>query len=311
MIKRTLYFGNPCYLKKQQEQLVIEPREGEIKTVPIEDIGMVVLDNQQITITTALLMALMENNAAVLTNNWQHLPEGLLLPMAEHHTFTEKVRKQFESSEPLRKNLWQQTIVAKITNQASLLKKQGIAVENMIYWASQVKSGDPDNYEARAAAYYWKNIFIPATETHGATPDHPVSENGNFKRGRFEAPPNNLLNYGYAILRGTIARSLVASGLMTFRGIHHRNKYNPYCLADDIMEPYRPYVDQVVLEIVKNKSEIDELTPDIKRQLLSIPAIDIQIDGQKSPLMVGAQRTTASLMQCYEGVVRKIVFPSM
>ncbi len=294
MIKRTLYFGNPCHLKKKQEQLVVGLKDGDSKTVPIEDIGIVVLDNQQITLSTALLMALMENNAAVLTTNWQHLPEALLLPMAEHHAFTEKVKSQFDASEPLRKNLWQQTIKAKISNQAALLDLLGVETDNMEYWSDSVKSGDPDNYEARAAAYYWKNLFV---------------DNEFFKRGRHEAPPNNLLNYGYSILRGVIARNLVASGMMTFWGIHHKNKYNPYCLADDIMEPYRPYVDKVVLDILSEELEIEELTPELKKRLLVIPAMDIQIDGQKSPLMVGAQRTTASLMQCFEGVIRKIVYP--
>lgn len=296
MIKRTLYFGNPCHLKKKQEQLIIEIKDGESKSVPIEDIGIVVLDNQQISLTTAVLMALMDNNAAVLTTNWQHLPEGLLLPMTEHHTFTEKVRSQFDASEPLRKNLWQQTIKSKINNQAALLEALGMPIENMKYWSDSVKSGDPDNYEARAAAYYWKNLFV---------------DNEIFKRGRYEAPPNNLLNYGYAVLRAVIARCLVASGMMTFWGIHHKNKYNPYCLADDVMEPYRPYVDKVVLDILSDDMDIEELTPDLKRRLLIIPAMDIQIDGQKSPLMVGAQRTTASLMQCFEGVIRKMVYPEL
>jgi CRISP-associated protein Cas1 len=294
MIKRTLYFGNPCYLKKQHQQMVVEYKDTESKSVPIEDIGIVVLDNQQITLSTALLMALMDNNAAVLTTNWQHLPEGLLLPMAEHHAFTGKVRCQFDASEPLRKNLWQQTVLAKIKNQAALLQVQGIPVENMAHWSESVRSGDPDNYEARAAAYYWKNLFV---------------DNELFKRGRFGDPPNNLLNYGYAILRGVIARNLVASGMMTFLGIHHKNKYNPYCLADDVMEPYRPYVDKIVLDILSGGADYTELTPELKRKLLVIPAIDIQIDGQTSPLMVGAQRTTASLMQCFEGVIRKVVYP--
>ena len=296
MIKRTLYFGNPCYLKKNQEQLVVEYKDDENKTIPIEDIGVVVLDNPQVTITTALLMALMDNNAAIITTNRQHLPEGLLLPMSQHHAFTEKVRTQFEASEPLRKNLWQQTIVAKIKNQASLLKSYGLVVDNMDYWVTQVKSGDPDNYEGRAAAFYWKNIF---------------TDNQNFKRGRFEDAPNNLLNYGYAILRAVIARNLVASGMMTFRGIHHKNKYNPYCLADDIMEPYRPFVDRVVLDICEEDIEIEELNTELKRKLLILPAMDVFIDGQKSPLMIASQRTTASLMQCFEGVTRKIIYPEM
>ncbi len=295
MIKRTIYFGNPCHLCKKNEQLLFEPAgEGESKTIPIEDIGMVVLDNMHITISNALIMALMENSAAMLTTNWQHLPEGLLLPMAGHHAFTEKVKQQMEASEPLKKNLWQQTVAAKIKNQAALLNVLGTETENMLYWTSQVRSGDPDNYEARAAAYYWENIFMQPEK---------------FKRHRFGGPPNNLLNYGYAILRGVIARSLVGSGMVTFTGIHHRNKYNPYCLADDIMEPYRPYVDKVVLDILCKEDNIEELTPALKKELLVIPAMDISIDGQNSPLMVGAQRTTASVMQCFEGVARKILYP--
>lgn len=297
MIKRTLCFSNPCFLHKKDDQLLFEPADtGEKKTVPIEDIGLLILDNMQITISHGLLMALMDNSAAVLTTNLQHMPEGLLLPMSDHHTFTEKVQNQLNTSEPLRKNLWQQTVEAKIENQSALLKVLGVDTENMKYWASQVKSGDPDNYEARAAAYYWENLFLHIQK---------------FKRHRFGEPPNNLLNYGYAILRAVIARSLVGSGMVTFAGIHHRNKYNPYVLADDIMEPYRPYVDKVILDIIDEEDNVEELTPAIKKKILVIPAIDITIDGQKSPLMVGAQRTTASLMQCFEGVVRKIVYPEL
>jgi CRISPR-associated protein Cas1 len=245
-------------------------------------------------LSNALLMALMDKSPAVLTTNFQHLPEGLLLPMADNHTFTEKVKCQIESSEPLRKNLWQQTVVAKINNQAALLAHLGINIDNMSYWASQVKSGDPDNYEARAAAYYWENIF---------------QNSDKFRRHRFGEAPNNLLNYGYAILRAIIARSLVGSGMITYIGIHHKNKYNPYCLADDIMEPYRPYVDRVILDIITEEENIEELTPAIKRKILIIPAVDIFIDSQNSPLMVGALRTTASLMQCFEGGARRIIYP--
>lgn len=297
MIKRTIYLGNSCYLHKKDDQMVVEYTSDEDnKSVPIEDIGIVVLDNYQITLSHALIMALMENKAAVLSCNYQHLPEGLLLPMAEHHAFTEKVKVQMDASEPLKKNLWQQTIIAKINNQAALLNKHEIKNENMRYWASKVRSGDPDNYEARAAAYYWDSLF---------------KNSEGFRRHRYGIPPNNLLNYGYAVLRAVIARSLTGSGMMTFAGIHHRNKYNPYCLADDIMEPYRPYVDQIVLNILEEESDIEELTPAIKKKLLVIPAIDIRIDEQDSPLMVGAQRTTASLMRCFEGVQRKILYPEV
>jgi CRISPR-associated protein Cas1 len=157
-----------------------------------------------------------------------------------------------------------------------------------------VKSGDPDNYEARAAAYYWENLF---------------EQYDTFRRHRHGDAPNNLLNYGYAILRAIVARALVGSGLFTALGIHHKNKYNPYCLADDIMEPYRPYVDALVLELIKECPEIDELTTPVKAKLLGIATVDVQIDRQSSPLMVGVQRTTASLRKCFEGETRKIIYP--
>ncbi len=291
MIKRTLYFGNPCRLSKKQDQLSVEI-EKTIKSVPIEDIGMIILDNQQITITNAVLQSLVANNVAILTNDQRHLPLGLMLPLASHSTYTEKLRFQLDASVPLKKNLWQQTIKQKIQNQYLLLEQLGIDIEKMKYWASQVKSGDPDNYEARAAAYYGDSIFEI-----------------EFRRGRFGEPPNNILNYGYAILRAVVARSLVASGALPALGIHHINKYNAYCLADDIMEPYRPYVDRKVIEIMSLDSFNGELTTEIKRHLLEIPAMDILINNTKSPLMVGMQQTTSSLMQCFEGTSRKITYP--
>lgn len=298
MIKRTLYFGNPCYLKKKLEQLVVEfpDDDKDTKTLPVEDIGVVVLDNSRITISQGLLAALSENNTAIINCDSKHLPFSLMLPTSVHHAYTEKLRYQLKASVPLRKNLWQQTVVAKIKNQAALLNKLEFDFARLHYLVGIVKSDDSDNCEGRAASYYWKVLFY---------------ENESFKRHRFGEPPNNLLNYGYAILRAVVARSLVASGLLTALGIHHRNKYNPYCLADDIMEPYRPFVDELVIKLAFKFEDLEELTPEIKRNLLEIPAIDITIDGQSSPLMVGMQRTTASLMQCLEGVTRKLLYPDL
>ncbi len=326
MIKRTLYFSNPAYLSKKNEQLVIkqiqmegrnegkmeerneEKKEGRnegkmerkdvakdiLNSIPLEDIGIVVLDNHQITITHGLLAALQANNAAVITCDTSHMPNGLFMPLSSNQLQSEKFRAQIESSIPLRKQLWQQTINAKILNQAALLRQNKVPVTNMFTWAKKVRSGDPDNYEGRAAAYYWKNFFpmIP-----------------DFTRDRFGEPPNNMLNYGYAILRAIVARGLVGSGLLPTLGIHHSNKYNAYCLADDIMEPYRPFVDKIVFEMVSNGEDFYELTTSIKKQLLSIPVIDIIIDGEKSPLMVGLQKTTSSLAKCFEGKARKINYP--
>jgi len=307
MIKRTLYFSNPLYLSKTNEQLVIRLPEIEKNktlpdsfkrdantTIPIEDIGVVILDNQQISITQALLQSLLENNVAIITCDNTHHPVGLMMPLCGNTVQTERFKAQIEASEPLKKQIWQQTISSKIRNQSALLKKNGINIKNMLYWADSVKSGDTENHEGRAAAYYWKSIFTPEL---------------SFKRERDGLPPNNLLNYGYAILRATVARGLVASGLLPTLGIHHRNKYNAYCLADDIMEPYRPFVDSLVLEIVNNGEDFTELNTSIKKQLLTIPAMDITIDNQSSPLMVGLQRTTASLVKCFEGECRKVIYP--
>lgn len=298
MIKRSLYFGNPCYLKKKDNQLLIDflGQKKDSVTIPIEDIGIIILDHYQIIITQQLITALNENNAAVICCNNSHLPYSLMLPMYGHHAFNEKIQKQIASSLPLKKNMWQQTVVAKIRNQAAIIKAIGEDNKRLIRMAERVKSGDPENMEGQAAAYYWDRLFA-------------ISE--GFIRHRYGGPPNNLLNYGYAVLRAVIARNLTASGLFLSFGIHHHNKYNPYCLADDIMEPFRPYVDALVLEIMKEHDDISEITKEIKQKLLTIPVLDIIIEGEKSPLMVGAQRTTASVAACFEGTARKILYPQM
>lgn len=179
-------------------------------------------------------------------------------------------------------------------NQAALLQLQREENKLLLNYAREVKSGDSENHEARAAAYYWKRVFPDFLE---------------FRREREGPPPNNLLNYGYAILRALVARSLVSSGLLPTLGIHHRNQYNAYCLADDIMEPYRPFVDLVVCQIIRGNGKFLEMTPAMKKQLLAIPAMDVRIDGQKSPLMNAVQRTSASLVKCFEGKARKLLFP--
>lgn len=295
MIKRTLFFGNPAYLSTKNEQLHISFPETDKadRTVPIEDLGMIVLENQQITITNGLLAKLTDRKVAIVSCNAQHLPEGLLLPMQGHTEQTERVRYQLEASQPLKKNLWQQTVSAKIKNQYTLLREKGKESKRMEYLYKNVNSGDAGNHEAQAAAIYWQELF-----------DIP-----EFNRTQAGIPPNNLLNYGYAILRAVIARALVSSGMLPGVGIWHRNKYNAYCLADDIMEPYRPYVDLVVTHIVETQDDYAELTTDLKKELLSIPALDVKIDGQKSPLMVAASRTTSSLYECFAGISRKIIYP--
>jgi len=310
MIKKTLCFSNPAYLSLRNAQLVIRLPEvekavcisDEFKkaaevTRPIEDIGVVVLDHKQITITSGALEALLENNCAVITCDSSHMPVGLMLPLAGNTTQTERFRHQLDASLPLRKQLWQQTVQCKIRNQRAVLQECSKAETRcMQAWANDVRSGDPDNLEARAAVYYWKSLF-------GHVP--------GFIRDREGVQPNSLLNYGYAILRAVVARALVASGLLPTLGIHHHNRYNAYCLADDIMEPYRPYVDRLVYYVTEHYGVDIELSKDIKSELLSIPTIDVVIGGRRSPLMVGVAQTTASLYKCYSGELRKIAYPEI
>ena len=307
MIKKTLYFGNPMYLSLRNAQLVLRKPDADKleesfkqdaeRTIPIEDIGVVVLDNRRITITTGAMEALLANNCAIITCDSTDLPVGLMLPLCGNTTQSERFRSQIDASLPLKKQLWQQTVRQKILNQATVLSKNtGAIVKNMQVWANEVRSGDPDNLEARAAAYYWRNLF----------PTLP-----NFVRGREGDPPNNLLNYGYAILRACVARGLVGSGLLPTLGIHHHNRYNAYCLADDIMEPYRPYVDDLVIQIMQEYPDYSELNRSIKAALLTIPALDVLLDAKRSPLMIAVGQTTASLAKCFNGELRKIAYPEL
>lgn len=309
MIKKTLYFGNPVYLSLKNAQLVIKlpevvrndtlsesfKRNLEVAK-PIEDIGVVVLDHKQITITSGVLEALLENNCAIITCDSRSMPVGLMLPLCGNTTQNERFRDQLDASLPLVKQLWQQTIKAKIENQAAVLQEcSGAETRCMKVWADDVKSGDSNNLEARAAAYYWKNLF-------------PIKD---FTRDREGIPPNNLLNYGYAVLRAIVARGLVVSGLLPTLGIHHHNRYNAYCLADDIMEPYRPYVDRLVYNMINQGVDYTELTKELKAQLLIIPTLETNIAGKRSPLMVAVGQTTASLYKCFSGELRKIFYPKM
>lgn len=305
MIKRTLYFGNPAYLSLKLKQLVIRlpQSDGEGKddksntrTLPIEDIGVIILDHKQITITQALLAELLDNNCVVITCDSRQLPVGLLLPLAGNSIQNERFRNQLDASLPLKKQLWQQTIEAKIRNQEAMLEyTTGEVHKNMLKWSDSVRSGDTENVEARAAVYYWKTLF----------PDNPF-----FVRDHEGGGANALLNYGYAILRAIVARALVGSGLLPTLGIHHHNRYNAYCLADDIMEPYRPYVDKVVVNILNDDPDA-EITVATKIQLLNIPVTEVLIGGKRSPLMVAVSHTTSSLVKCFRGESRRLIYPEM
>lgn len=306
MIKRTLYFGNPSYLSLSNSQLVVrQPAkknddldpETEIKaSIPIEDIGIVVLDNQQITISQGAIDFLLQNNVALITCNQSHHPTGLMLNLDGNVQQNMRFREQLQASEPLKKQLWAQTIVQKIKNQKAVLEKINKPHTYLEPLYKNVKSGDSENCEATAAAFYWQTIFhhLPA-----------------FRRERSGVVPNNYLNYGYAILRATMARSIVAAGLLPTLGIHHANKYNAYCLADDLMEPYRPYVDQLVYHWIAENETNEDLSKDDKAHLLKIPVLDVFVNQENSPLMIATQKTAFSLVKCFNGDLRKISYPEL
>ncbi|MGX1025244.1 type II CRISPR-associated endonuclease Cas1 [Psychroflexus sp. MBR-150] len=297
MIKRTLFFSNPAYLSTQNEQLVVNfPEEDKsAKHVPIEDLGYVVLEHPQITLTNGLMMKLVQNKTAVITCDKQHLPCSILQPLVGHTQQTERIKHQLDASIPLKKQLWQQSIKAKIINQAKHLKLRQKNALKLERWATHVKSGDAENHEAIAAAYYFQHIF----------------NLNEFSRNQKGMPPNNLLNYGYAILRAVAARAIVSSGMLPSVGIFHHNKYNAFALADDVMETYRPFVDILVYDLVETGACLDELNKVIKSELLRIPAMDVMIDGKNSPLMVAMSRTTQSLYDCFEGSKRKLLLPDL
>jgi CRISPR-associated protein Cas1 len=295
MVKRTLHFSNPAYLSCKNQQLVVELKgeETTVKSVPIEDLGIVILEHPQITITTRLLELLLENKVAVITCNGKFMPNGVFLPLNGNSEQTERYRTQVESSLPLKKQLWQQTVKTKIENQALVLQEKRETNERLLYLKDKVQSGDPTNCEGQAASFYWGKIY-----------------GSSFTRTRDEDTPNAQLNYGYAILRSVVARALVSSGMLPSFGIFHRNKYNAFCLADDIMEPYRPYVDWIVLNLPGINDNEDGLTREHKIELLKIPQLDVEINGVKRPLFHAVSITTASLFKCFAGESRKISYPT-
>lgn len=293
MLKRTLFFANPCRLSMKDKQLMVESKEtGEIRQVPIEDIGYAVIENQQISFSVPLLQELMANNVAVIFCDTGHMPNSMLLNLDGHHLQNELFRFQIEASEPLKKNLWKQTIEVKIRNQSALLHKLGKNGNLLKPFYCNVKSGDSDNREGAAARAYWIEMY-----------------GQDFTRDRYGACPNNLLNYAYIVLRAAVARALTGSGLLPTLGLFHHNRYNAFCLADDIMEPYRPFVDEIVFGLFHNGHQ--ELTTEVKAEILKILASDICFGNTTRPLMVGLSQTTASLARCFTGEQKKIVYPEL
>ena len=297
MLKRTLYFEFPAYLSCKDGQLVYKPKpEGAVRTVPIEDIGFVVLDNHSITMSLRLIEELTANNSAVVFCDKRHHPTAMSIPFSGNTTHAETLSSQISMSEPLKKNLWKQTVEIKIKNQAALLEKtESGGRDAILRYAGSVKSGDSDNREGAAARIYWQSLLSK-----------------DFRRERSGEPPNNFLNYAYTILRAAVARSLSGSGLYPAIGIHHHNKYNAFALADDVMEPYRPYVDEIVYNLWQKTNNCDtDISKEQKQELLKLLSIDVHLTNTRRPLMVALSYTTASLVRCISGEQKKIDYPVM
>ena len=292
MLKKTILLENKASLTAKNLQLVIKSEIRE-NSIPIEDIGFLVIDNPEIYLSIPAMNLLIENNTSVIVCNSNHLPNGMFLNLNSHHIQQEIFKNQINASVPLKKQLWQQTIVEKITNQGILLEKITETKNSFDFLASKVLSGDSSNMEGVAASQYWKSFF-----------EH------KFKRERFGDYPNNFLNYGYAILRAATARALSGSGLLNTLGIHHKSKYNAFALADDIMEPFRPIVDEKVYGLMQNYDE-QELNTLLKSELLQILTRTVYFKEEKSPLMVALQKTASSLQQCYTGERKKIKYPKL
>ena len=296
MLYRSIYIGNPAYLKLKDKQLkVTDPETKEEKgSVPIEDIGLLMLDHYQITLSHQLIQELMKNNVILISCDERHLPLAGMLPFSGNTLFSERVKTQIEVSEPLKKQLWKQTVECKIQNQLKVLEQLDKYASPMYEYLKQVKSGDTTNMEGIAAQHYWKYLI-----------------DNDFLRNRFGDYPNPFFNFGYGVLLSIIARALVDTGLLLVLGIFHRNKYNPYCLASDIMEPYRPIVDLLVMKWLQLHPEKQSLDKESKTFLLQIATQDVNIEKLVRPLIVGVKMTASSLLKCYTGEKRQISYPEL
>ena len=294
MLKRALFFSTPYCLSLRNGQMIVHTREApdQRKSIPIEDIGFVVLEDQQTSITLPLLNALSDNNVAVILCGENRMPNAMLMNLDSNRTQGENYRAQIEASEPLKKGLWKQIVEAKIRNQATLLRKMGRDGDKLNPYYMNVKSADADNREGAAAKIYWTELF-----------------GSEFYRSREGSPPNNLLNYGYTILRAAVARAIMGSGLFPALGIFHRNRYNAFPLADDLMEPYRPFVDEIVYRLYTNGHI--QLTREVKGELLRILFVDTRFDKIVRPLEVGLTFTTSSIAKCFAGAQKKVSYPML
>ncbi|MCC5829202.1 MAG: CRISPR-associated endonuclease Cas1 [Phycisphaeraceae bacterium] len=317
MIKRTIEISRqPAHLSARLDQLIVQPIDRDkaaAHSIPAEDIGLVMVDQPRSSFSYHALAMLMKHGTALVICGRDHLPLGLMLPLPSHSEVVWRIEEQIAVSQPAKKRLWQQLIRAKILAQAANIPPDLPVQRQLLRLAAEVKSGDSTNVEGQAARLYWSAWLTssPTSRTSTSrTADHVLSslESDGFRRDPAAADPlNAMLNYGYGVLRAAVGRALVSSGLFPALGLHHHNRANPFCLADDLMEPLRPLVDARVRQLyLAGHRQLDQPT---KAELLNILTDLVHTDGQTGPLMVSLARMTASLASCYRGDTRKLVIP--
>ena len=296
MIKRIIEISQAkTYLSVRYGQLTIK-RDGEqISQIPCEDIGVLLVDHSGITYTHSVFTELLRCGAAVVLCGGNHHPTGMLLPIESNSVQTERFRQQIEAKEPVKKRMWKQIVKAKIKHQAKVVGKDSDVYKSLMVLRDRVRSGDPDNIESQAGRKYWPVYLQDVT----------------FHRNINGAPPNNMLNYGYMVMRAAVARALCSAGLLPSLGIHHRNRYNAFCLADDLLEPFRGFVESKVRDIYSYIGPVDDLEQATKAKLLEVLYEEVNIAGFKGPMMVGLHRTMASLQRCFAGEQKKIDLPEI
>lgn len=293
MIKQTLFFASPAFLSLRYNQLVIQRGEREETiTRPIEDIGFVIIENQQVRFTVPLLNALAEHHVSVIFCNNCSMPCSMLMPLESNVIQQEIYRYQTEITKPNQKRIWKDIVTAKIRNQAALLHQLGKDGDGLRPYYKNVMSGDATNREGAAARFYWQQLYGP-----------------EFCRLRKGTPPNGLLNYGYTILRAAVTRALLGSGLFPAFGLFHRNRYNAFPLADDVMEPYRPFVDEIVYTLYQNNPQV-VLDTEIKQQLVRVLHADVLMNKQVHPLQIALTYTSASLVKAFKEKNECIKYPT-
>jgi len=318
MIKRIVEISSArTHLSIKYGQLVIRENGTELSRIPCEDIGVLLVDHQGTTYTHCVFTELLAKGAAVVLCGGDHHPAGMLLPIESNSLQTERYRVQIEAKEPIKKRLWRQIVRAKIRHQAKIVGPGSDAYKPLMALRQRVRSGDPQNIEAQASKKYWPAYLQDVTDSSTALGMTKtalgMTKAGlgmtGFRRDITGAPPNNMLNYGYMVMRAAVARALCSAGLLPSLGIHHRNRYNAFCLADDMVEPFRGFVEAKVKEICQAEGVPDELDQPVKAKLLEVLYEEVGIGGYKGPVMVGLHRTMASLQRCFAGEQKELELP--